>query len=171
MGINIHRVPKCVVLLAVYNGMKYLNEQVESIFKQIGVDLTILISVDASLDGSEAWVDTLLQRDPRVVILPHGGKFGSAAKNFFRLLSEVDVPAFDYIAFADQDDYWYSDKLLRATCILNDQNYDAYSSNVTAFWPGGKRMLVNKAQVQKQWDFIFQSAGPGCTYVMNKKSC
>jgi rhamnosyltransferase len=30
-------------------------------------------------------------------------------------------------------------------------------------------MLIKKSQKQVQWDFLFEAAGPGCTYVMRKE--
>ena len=50
---------------------------------------------------------------------------------------------------------------------MMEQGAFGYSSNVTAFWPSGKTQLVNKAQPQRSLDFIFEAAGPGCTYVLN----
>lgn len=160
---------KCAVLLAVYNGMQYIEEQITSILEQVGVDVTVFVSIDKSSDGSEIWLNELAMRDSRVVILPVGMVFGGAGRNFFRLIRDVDCSAFDYVAFADQDDHWYPDKLLNAANLLNQTNHDAYSSNVTAFWPDGRELLINRAKPQKRWDFIFQAAGPGCTYVMSCK--
>lgn len=159
--------PKCAVLLAVYNGMEYLEQQITSIFNQKEIKLTIFVSVDRSTDGSDLWIEQLAKKDSRVIMLPYGERFGGAANNFFRLIRDVDFANFDYIAFADQDDYWYPNKLLKAVNMLKDGQFDAYSSNVTAFWSNGKEAYINKAQPQKKWDFIFEAAGPGCTYVFN----
>ncbi|WP_207385043.1 glycosyltransferase [Legionella fairfieldensis] len=161
--------PKCAVLLAVYNGMQYIEEQVQTILNQTGVCVTIFVSIDVSSDGSEEWFSNLAERDPRIVLLPYGVKFGGAAKNFFRLIRDVDFSQFDYIAFSDQDDLWYLDKLYKASVFLKKNAFHAYSSNVMAFWPNGRKMLVNKAQSQKTWDFLFEAAGPGCTYVISVK--
>ena len=38
-----------------------------------------------------------------------------------------------------------------------------------AFWPDGRRALVNKSQAQVKWDYHFEAAGPGCTYVMTNE--
>lgn len=149
--------------------MQYMDEQIQTILNQTDVCITIFLSVDVSSDGSEIWLDELSKRDPRVIVLPHGEKFGCAARNFFRLIRDVDFSKFDYIAFADQDDHWYSNKLSKATTLLNTSKYDAYSSNVTAYWADGRQRLINKSQPQKRWDFIFECAGPGCTYVMSYK--
>ena len=67
---------KFLVLLAAYNGMKWLEEQVESILNQKDVLVTLLISVDGSSDGSEEWVSTLSENNPNVRYLTHGGSFG-----------------------------------------------------------------------------------------------
>jgi len=134
--------------------------------RQKGVQFTVFISVDASDDGTEDWVDTFAEIDSRIVVLPHGQSFGGAAENFFRLLREIDFSSYDYVSLADQDDIWLPHKLLRAHNELSRTSAHGYSSNVTAFWPDGSQTLIKKSQPQVRWDFLFESAGPGCTYVM-----
>ena len=160
--------PKFAVLLAAYNGMKWLPDQVESILKQEGVSVTLFVSVDSSEDGTEEWFDDLAISDRRVILLEHGHKFGGAAPNFFRLFNDVDFSSYDYVSLADQDDIWILNKLLRAHSIIKEKNAFALSSNVIAFWPGGHKKLIIKNQPQVKWDYLFESAGPGCTFVINK---
>lgn len=160
---------KIAVLLAAYNGHQWLTEQVETILTQVEIEISIFISIDPSIDGTEKLSHQLAQQNSEIAILPNIGKFGGAAPNFFRLLGDVDFRDFDYIAFADQDDIWHSDKLSRAIQMLAEHACDGYSSNVTAFWPDGSEMLVDKAQPQVEWDYLFESAGPGCTFVMTQK--
>ena len=46
-------------------------------------------------------------------------------------------------------------------------NFQAiFSSNVIAFWPDGSEKLIVKSQPQQIYDFLFESAGPGCTFLM-----
>lgn len=160
------RIPRVAICLAAYNGVQWLPEQLDSILKQLVVDVTVFISVDQSTDGTEQWADQLASQDCRVVVLPHGQRFGGAGRNFFRLLRDIDFSGFDYVSFSDQDDFWFEAKLQRAEEVLRRTSADAYSSNVIAFWPSGRRMLIEKSQPQKKWDFLFEAAGPGCTYVM-----
>lgn len=160
---------KIAVLLAVYNGMLWIEPQVESILKQQRTDVHLFISVDPSTDSSEEWCYQLSQSNKQVTLLKTQEKFGSAAPNFFRLIKEVDFTPFDYIAFSDHDDIWNKDKLIRASSKLTSKNHDAYSSNVIAFWPDGKQKLIEKAQPQVKWDYLFESAGPGCTFVLTQK--
>ncbi|WP_095196498.1 glycosyltransferase [Pseudomonas sp. Irchel 3A7] len=161
--------PKVAVLLAAYNGMQWIEEQIVSIFAQTAVDVTLYISIDPSTDGTEAWCAAYAVKHPGIILLPDSGRFGGASRNFFRLLRDVDVESYDFVALADQDDIWHTDKLQRATQSLTSRGVDAYSSNVTAFWPDGGTLLLDKAQPQVEWDYLFEAAGPGCTYVMSKQ--
>lgn len=162
------KLPKVAVLLAAYDGMQWIEEQLASILCQSDVEVTIYISIDPSIDGTEAYCLARATEDPRITVLPPAGAFGGAARNFFRLVRDVDLTVFDYVAFADQDDVWYADKLKRAVQIIQTEQVDACSTNVSAFWPDGTTHLLDKAQPQVAWDFLFEAAGPGCTYVMNK---
>ncbi|MGQ7859225.1 glycosyltransferase [Pseudomonas sp. 32A] len=155
------------VLLAAYNGTQWLQEQVDSILNQHGVDVTLFVSVDVSSDGTEGWFEELSKQDERVRLLPYGMKFGGAAKNFFRLIRDVDFSNFDYISFSDQDDIWIDDKLSTAHEKLSNSEYSAYSCNVTAFWPDGRQVILDKSQKQREYDFVFEAAGPGCSYVLS----
>lgn len=159
--------PKVAVLLAAYNGMQWIEEQLVSILNQADVEITIYISIDPSTDGTQEWCLKFAADNSNIVVLPEAGKFGGASRNFFRLIRDVDFDNFDFIALADQDDIWHSDKLWRATKGIISHQVNAYSSNVTAFWPDGKVQLLNKAQPQVAWDFLFEAAGPGCTYVFD----
>ncbi|MBC3207684.1 glycosyltransferase [Pseudomonas sp. SWRI111] len=157
--------PKVAVLLAAFNGIQWIEEQLNSILEQSGVEVVVHISVDPSSDGTEAWCLAYASRHPCVSVLPCDGIFGGASRNFFRLIRDVALDEFDYVAFADQDDVWYPEKLERAILEIGNRDVDAYSSNVIAFWPDGRRHLLDKAQPQVAWDFLFEAAGPGCTYV------
>lgn len=161
--------PKVAVCLAAYNGIAWLPEQIDSILAQQHVAVTVFVSVDASSDGTESLIDAWAQREVRIVPLPMGLRFGGAAANFFRLLKEVDFSGFDYVALSDQDDVWSPEKLQRAVTTLRNEAADGYSSNVEAFWPDGRQCLIDKAQPQRAWDFLFEAAGPGCTYVGSRQ--
>ena len=162
-------IPRVAVLLAAYNGMQWIEQQLNSIFQQHGVSSMIFISVDRSTDDTLAFCEKLALRHPSVVVLKYGEHFGGAARNFFRILNEVDISEFDYVCFSDQDDIWLPDKLSRAHEMISRTEADAYSSNVFAFWPDGRQHLIEKSQKQVRWDFLFEAAGPGCTYVMRQK--
>ncbi|WP_394547071.1 glycosyltransferase [Pantoea ananatis] len=154
------------VLLAAYNGMAWIDEQIESILLQERVNVHLFISVDISSDDTYNHCLTLAEKYKNVQVLPYGMKFGGAARNFYRLINDVDLTEFDYVSFADQDDIWKVNKLSRAIEVLTEGHYDCFSSNVTAFWKDGRRVLIKKSQKQVEYDFFFESGGPGCTHVL-----
>lgn len=162
---------KFIVLLAAYEGQPFITEQLNSIFSQADVDVHVFASIDPSKDQTEEILRDYASHESRLTILEQGQVFGSAAKNFFRLLRETDLEFvdFDYLAFSDQDDIWDADKLKHAAAMLEQAHADAYSSNVYAFWAPEKRILIDKAQPQTKFDYMFESAGPGCSFVLCKK--
>ncbi len=162
---NQHK-PNIAVLMATYNGLAWLHEQLHSILNQVEVDLTLYVSDDGSLDGSYELIKELAVDDPRIVLLPKVQRMGSAGKNFYRLICDVYVTEYDFIAFADQDDVWSLDKLSRHIGLIQNSHAEAVSSNVLAFWPDNSQKLIDKSQPQQNYDFLFESAGPGCTFLM-----
>jgi rhamnosyltransferase len=161
---------KVAVLLAAYNGINWIEEQIDSILSQKNVLIEIFISVDYSSDKTHNWCQDLAEKNINVNVLPYGDRFGLAAKNFYRLIRDVDFSHFDYVALADQDDVWDSCKLMHAVRIIKKDNLDGYSSDVVSFWCDGREKIIRKSFPQKKFDYFFEAAGPGCTYVLKKES-
>lgn len=161
--------PNVYVLMAVYNGERWLAQQVQSVLDQVGVSVWLYISVDLSTDGSFDYCRDLAARHEHVEVLPYGASFGSATTNFSRLISEVDVSKADFVAFCDQDDVWNPDKLLRSVNTLLERSCSAVSSDVVAFWSDGRQNRIVKSQPQRKFDYVLEAAGPGSTYVVDAK--
>lgn len=157
--------PKVAILLAAYNGASWIEEQLKTILNQSGVIVNIYVSIDFSTDGTLAILDKIRINEKRINLLEYGEKFGGAAKNFFRLIRDVDFLKYDYVAFADQDDIWLPNKMAFAINQIKKKDVDAYSSDVLAYWQDGKELLIKKSYPQKRFDFLYEAAGPGCTYV------
>jgi rhamnosyltransferase len=162
--------PRVTVLLAAYNGEKWIEQQIRSILDQQSVAITLVISIDASTDATQALVSRITENEPNITLLTVGQRFGDAAKNFYRLIQDCSAMQADYIAFADQDDIWLPEKLSRAIQKMRLERAHAYSSNVLAFWEDGTKQLISKDQPQKKYDYLFESAGPGCTYVLSSSA-
>lgn len=158
---------KTLILLAACNGCSWIKKQLNTINQQANAITDIVISVDLSDDDTFVICSDYAKKYNNVRLLPYGERFGGAGKNFYRLLKDTDLSGYDYIAFSDQDDIWPENKL--ATAIEKLQQYDCYSANVTAFWENGRQVLIDKAQAQREWDFLFEAAGPGCTYVLKRE--
>jgi len=154
--------------MAAYNGKQFIAQQLQTILKQTHKPCKILINIDLSTDETVSIVEGYATNFSEIEILSSNKRFGSAAANFFYLLLNTDFSNIDYIALADQDDLWNEDKLGKAIEKL-EQGYDGYSSNVEAFWDNGRKKVLKKNQSQQNFDHLFESAGPGCTFVISKK--
>ena len=161
--------PRVVVLLATFNGAAYLQEQVETILAQEDVEVRLVVSDDGSVDGSAAWLDELADEDDRVTVLPKAPPSGGAAANFYRLIRDAGIRDGELIAFADQDDVWLPRKLATQARLLAELGADAISGSVLAFEPGGRRRLVKKDYPQRRLDWLTESPGPGCTFLMTPR--
>ena len=73
--------PSVLVLLAAYNGERWIGEQLESILTQEEVDVRIVVRDDGSTDNTRELVSRLAQ-DNRVKLLHDTMPTGSAAQNF-----------------------------------------------------------------------------------------
>ncbi|MEV7528695.1 glycosyltransferase [Agrococcus sediminis] len=164
--------PLVAVLMATHDGAAFVEEQARSILGQRDVRVRLVVSDDASTDGTPLLLERLAA-DERVTVLPPGS-FGTPQANFLRLMREADVDGAVAVALADQDDVWHDDKLSRQLALLERLDVDAVSSNVVAFWEkeDGSRSteLIDKAQPQTPLDFLLESAGPGCTFLIDAEA-
>ena len=160
--------PKVNVLLAAYNGEKYLEEQINSILNQKDVDVTITISLDKSTDNSLELLNTLKEKHSNIVLLSYGERYGAAAPNFYRLINDTGFESYDYIALADQDDIWFEDKIISGINKLEETGSVGYSSNITAFWADGRKREIIKATPQREYDYLFEGPGPGCSFILTR---
>ena len=162
---------RVAILCATRDGERWIAQQVESMLCQSGLQIDIFFSDDQSSDGTVRWLKERATHDDRVHFLNHAGSFGSGAMNFFRLLREVNFQSFDYIALADQDDIWITDKLAHAISSMDRESSDGYSSDLMAFDDAKKKSwYLKKTGTQRDLDYLFQGASAGCTYVLSKKA-
>lgn len=95
---------KVSVLLATFNGEKYLKEQIDSLLQQTFQDFAIYISDDNSSDKTVEIINDYVVNYPnKVFFLAKTRRSGSAKGNFLYLLEQVDS---DVYLFCDQDDVW-----------------------------------------------------------------
>lgn len=115
-----------VVLMSTYNGENYLQEQVDSILGQVGVEVYLIVRDDGSKDRTKEILNSY--RFLENVEIIDGSNIG-ASRSFFELIQVAKFA--DYYAFADQDDVWDSDKL--SIAVNKVKNYSnapcVYSSN------------------------------------------
>lgn len=124
---------KILVIMPTYNGEKYLSEQLESIWHQKGVELSVLVRDDGSTDGTKALLDRY-QSEGKLTW--YTGGHLNVAKGVFDLMKKATQYDVDYISFADQDDVWDADKLLVAV-----QSLDTVDARVPALYYCGQRLV------------------------------
>jgi rhamnosyltransferase len=165
-GSNASTVPRILVLMATYEGAKWIGEQIDSILNQRLVNVQIVIRDDGSSDATTVDVARLAANDRRITLSVAEAPSGSAAQNFFALIRMNEAARFDYVALSDQDDIWAIDKLQRSAAALRQSGGCAASSSVIAVWPDGRLRLLTQKTVPTKSDFLFEGAGQGCTFLL-----
>lgn len=98
------------VIVPVYNGEQYIRETLESVFAQTNQDYEIICVDDGSKDDSVA---TLNEYNNRIKVVQQANTGQAGARN-----AGVKIGIGKYLAFLDQDDRWYPQKLERQVAML-----------------------------------------------------
>ncbi|MBN9316326.1 MAG: glycosyltransferase family 2 protein [Devosia sp.] len=159
------------VLMATFEGAKYIDEQLRSIAAQDWDAIDIWASDDGSTDGT---VEVLQQwaanwRRGTFTILRGPGR--GFADNFRALLVNSAIEA-DYVCFCDQDDIWLSDKTRAAIETLRPSgDRPALYCARTIIADESGRELQRSPLFRRPPNFanaLVQSIGGGNTMVMNR---
>lgn len=108
--------PKAEILMSTYNGAKYLHEQIESILCQTYINWKLIIRDDGSTDGSQEIINEYAAKfsEKITVLTDNDGNLGYK-KSFLKLL---EYSTADYILFADQDDFWFPEKIEKSLQLI-----------------------------------------------------
>jgi len=121
------------ILLATYNGERYLAEQLQSIEKQTYGNWHVIISDDGSGDDTLGIAEKFRdQHAGRVTILRHELRPSSACENFFYLMDQCPLD-YPYIMFCDQDDVWAEDKVERSFAAIQELEKGDSSTSCLVF--------------------------------------
>ena len=166
------------ILMAAYNGERYIAEQIDSILAQTFTDWRLLIRDDGSTDNTPAIIAEYAGKYPgKIQVIRDNETCRSATKNFFELLKHAEA---DYVMFSDQDDVWLPYKIQ----ITYDYMMKAERDN-----PGVPVMVFTGLQVvdaelrSLDWlmgltcsekEYTFRELLPcncaaGCTQMLNRK--
>jgi glycosyltransferase involved in cell wall biosynthesis len=155
------------VLLATYNGEKYLAEQLDSLLAQVDVSISLTVSDDGSQDGTLEILEKYRKSFCNFKIL-NGPQRGPQA-NFFYLLSKSTA---DYVALCDQDDIWEREHLKKSLSRLGSAGPMVTFSSVNEFFtdqPEVSRVWPKKIRIRNIENILFENPARGCTIVMNKE--
>jgi glycosyltransferase involved in cell wall biosynthesis len=104
------------VLLSTFNGLQYIEEQLDSIANQDYQAITVSIRDDGSEDGTYDFCRKYVQNREGWNVTQ--GENAGVFQSFMQLLCDADQQA-EYFAFCDQDDIWFPDKISRAVSALD----------------------------------------------------
>ena len=96
------------ILMATYNGEKFLAEQIDSLLAQTCQDWHLYVHDDGSADDTLAIVRRYIRKYPEKISLFDYPAQGGACRNFMSLLEKVEA---QYYMFCDQDDVWINTKI------------------------------------------------------------
>jgi len=171
---------KIKILLATYNGDKFIATQLESIIKQSHTNWELLISDDGSTDDTLSIINKYCLQDSRIRIVNEElSKLGSS-QNFGNLIKTVLNESFDFLMFADQDDFWYSNKIeLSLAAMVSEKDFITIPKLIyTNFEFADENLnplLEETMRITSTWKepsferLLVQNNIYGCTMMLNKK--
>lgn len=166
---------KVDVLLATYNGEKYLKEQIESILNQTYTNIQIIISDDCSTDRTREILKEYEQND-KIKVFYQEKNLGYV-KNFEFLLEHVESNIY---MLSDQDDFWKSEKIEKTVDKLQKENLDlvfgeleVVDENLNLLHPSYNKYMHLSHKIKKYSnDYRLQylyNCMTGCTIMSKKK--
>ena len=96
------------ILMATYNGEKYLREQIDSLLAQTCQNWHLYVHDDGSKDNTLSILREYTETYTDKITLMDYPSQGGACKNFLSMLERVEAP---YYMFCDQDDIWLPEKI------------------------------------------------------------
>lgn len=162
------------ILLATYNGEKYLNEQIESILNQTYKNFRLIIYDDCSTDDTLKILEKYKQVDNRIIVYRQEENVGYV-KNFEMLLEKVEN---DIYMLSDQDDVWLPNKIEESLKTLREQKADlvytdleVVDENLNVIYPSFTkyRKTFDKAKKYNDYRAVFlYNLVTGCTIISKK---
>ena len=168
---------RVLIMLACYNGEKYIREQLESIISQTYSEWNLVVQDDGSTDDTIAIVNEYCAADSRITVRVNDSNRHGAFPNFHVLANSFKkINTYDYYMFSDQDDIWDSRKietmvrffedntkaeipsLVYADMRTIDQTGTVLESSIDRVW---------KISGKNRYSYFFSHKVFGCNLMMN----
>ena len=174
-----HQLVKTDILLAVWQGEKYLPSLLQSLRDQTNPSFHVIYQDDGSRDSSIALLEEIAGLDSRFTAGLEQGLHLGAAGNFLSLLRQSRA---DYIFLCDQDDIWEAQKIERMQNIMQQEETVTgketpllIHSDCTLIDGEGKVTAPSFFRLQG-WDpsatslaqLLVQNNATGCTMMLNR---
>lgn len=165
------------ILLASYNGERYLTDQLDSLIDQSYTNWKLIIRDDGSTDSTVAIINRYIERDTRISLIENKSAIKGACTNFAALFDLAKNNGnVNYAMFCDQDDIWKSEKIekylaamqtiemeFKSQPVLIYGNFELMTTNGD-YMPGDYKLLPNLyLKNLLSFNYVY-----GCTVIMNR---
>ena len=160
--------PHVIILLATFNGIRYLKQQIISLNGQINVRISIEVQDDGSTDGTLEYLQELMETGG-ITKLSRSSRIGSS-RVFESLIHNAGEA--DYYAFSDQDDIWDSTKVSKLIDLIRLENSSALAFCSRKFIDenGDSVQKVEKGPtILNTSNALIENVIPGNTMLLNNK--
>jgi glycosyltransferase involved in cell wall biosynthesis len=172
------------ILMATYNGDKFIKEQIESILNQTYQNWKLIIHDDNSKDNTVKIIKEYIYKYPeKIVFIDDKISTGGAKENFTYLLNKID-DNYDYVMFCDQDDVWIENKIeltLNKMIEVEKENIDKpviIHTDLKVVDESLKTIsesFFTYQNIKPEWSkdlyiSLVQNSVTGCTMMINKKA-
>lgn len=165
------------IVLATYNGERFLREQMDSVLAQTYENITVEVCDDSSTDGTAAIVREYEAQDERVKLHLNPYNLGYV-KNFLEGVKRCTAP---YVMLCDQDDIWQKDKVEKTLLAMQQAekkrtgkpvlvftdavNFDSETGEELGFFHETSHLDVKKVDTAH---LFMENKCIGCTMMMNR---
>jgi glycosyltransferase involved in cell wall biosynthesis len=142
------QIPTVSIGMPVYNGESYIREALDSLLAQTFSDFELLISDNASTDGTQAICETYARKDRRIRYVRQNNNLG-AGRNFEYVLDHAHGK---YFMWAAHDDMWASNWLEILVPELGE--YDFSVRGTIRYLKGSKIIIERQPPNYKKGDLV-----------------
>lgn len=159
------------IVMSAYNAGNRIISQLDSLFTQKNVDVTVYVRDDGSTDDTLNILEQYKKEKQPQKLLIEKGKNCSWELSF--LIALQNAPLAQYYAFSDQDDIWFDNKLSR--CIEELEKYNASKAQMIHCnrISCNEQLVPLKHQSSKvpyplsRENAVTQEYAQGCTIIIN----
>jgi glycosyltransferase involved in cell wall biosynthesis len=145
------------IAMATYNGARFIREQLDSLAAQTVLPMELIVTDDGSTDDTLAIIEEFAKTAQfQVQIVRNETQLGYKA-NFMKCAA---LCTGDLIAFCDQDDIWFRQKLERQLSHFADSMVFLSCHNVKLIDQQGRDLGRNLQQFRSSLSFSYWSASP-----------
>lgn len=173
------RTEKVAIVLATYQGEKYIAEQLDSLIGQTYTNWVAYIHDDGSKDSTTTIIAEYQKKYPEHFVLIEHPSTGGAKNNFMYLISQIEAP---YLMCCDQDDVWLPNKIELTLKKMKEMEARRGTNTPLLVFTelrvvdqdlktiGEKMCSMQSLNMQKTTtrDLVIQNIVTGCTMMVNR---